>query len=225
MQETKIIIDNRERNLELLEGLHDKGVRPIFAQLPVGDYIISERLCVERKTTKDFESSIMDSRMFEQAKRLSESFEKPLLLIEGDASGFALGKNVILGAILKLYTEFNLQIIFSESSVETAYILSKLAEKEQIVDGKEPRLMGVKKAYSTYEWQTLILSSIPGIGPKLAKSLIRHFRTLKNVANASPVELTEVDKIGKKKAERLYEILNSEFKELEGGGLVLNEPH
>lgn len=225
MKETKIIIDNRERNLELLEGLQNKGVRPIFAQLPVGDYIISERLCVERKATKDFESSIIDSRLFEQAKRLSESFEKPLLLIEGDTAEFALGKNVILGAILKLYTEFNLQIIFSESSEETAYILSKLAEKEQIAEGKEPRLVGVKKAYSNYEWQTLILGSIPGIGPKLAKSLIRHFKTLKNVANAGPEELMEIDKIGKKKAARLYEILNSEFAEIEREGLILKEPH
>ena len=63
MKETKIIIDNRERNLDLLDTLEQHGMTITFAQLPVGDYIISNRMCVERKTTNDFESSIMNSRL------------------------------------------------------------------------------------------------------------------------------------------------------------------
>lgn len=213
MQETKMIIDNRERNLNILEGLSANGVNVTVAQLPVGDYIISDRMCVERKTTSDFESSIMNSRLFDQAKRLHEGFEKAVLLIEGDYNSFGLTKNVIIGTILKLYTEFNIQIIFSASDEETAYILSKLAEREQTVDEREPRILGYKKAYNLYQWQVLILSSIPGIGPKLAKGLIGHFKTLKNVALASPEEMMKISKIGKKKANMVYEILNSEFKE------------
>lgn len=214
MQETKIIIDNRERNLNILEGLEQSGVNVSFAQLPVGDYIISDRLCVERKTTSDFESSIMDTRLFEQADRLRNSFEKALLLIEGDSNGFILNKNVVLGTILKLYTEFNIQVLFSEGSEETAYILAKLAEREQIIDKREPRLLGYKKAYTIQQWQTLILSSIPGVGPKLANGLLKHFKTLKNVAAAEPKELMEVNKIGKKKANRIYEILNAKFEDM-----------
>lgn len=214
MQETKIIVDNRERNLTIAEGLAANGVNVTIAQLPVGDYIISERMCVERKTTGDFESSIMDTRLFDQAERLQKSFEKALLIIEGSPSDFNLGKNIITGTILKLYTNFNVQVLFSSDSDETAYILSKLAEKEQIADQKEPRLLGHKKAFTINQWQTLILSSVPGVGPTLAKNLIKHFKTLRNVVLAEPEELMEVEKIGKKKAERIYEILNTEFSEI-----------
>lgn len=213
MQETKIIVDNRERNLNILEGLERNNVCITFAQLPVGDYIISERLCVERKTVSDFESSIINTRLFEQAKRLRESFEKPVILVEGVQEDLVLTRNVLIGAMLKLYTDFNVQILYAGSDEETAYILFKLAEKEQIKDEREPRLIGNKKAYSMYQWQTLLLSSIPGVGPRLAGSLIRHFKTLKNVANALPEQLMEVEKVGKKKAEKIYEILNAEFKE------------
>jgi len=213
MRETKIIIDNRERNLSILEGLQENGTEITFAQLPVGDYIISDRMCVERKTARDFESSIMDARLFEQAQRLHDSFEKAIIVIEGENAEFTMSRNVVIGAILRLYAELNTQIIFSSGGEETAYILAKLAEREQIKDSREPRILGHKKAYNQYQWQLLILSAIPGVGPKLAGQLIRRFKTLKNVVLATPEELTEVDKIGKKKAERIYSVLNSEFKE------------
>ena len=216
MRGTKIIVDNRERNFELMEGLENNEVSISFAQLPVGDYIISDRLCVERKTARDFESSIMDSRLFEQAERLRQSFEKPLLIIEGGYEEFTMPRNAIVGAMLRLYTEYGVQLIFSSGHEETSYILSKLAEKEQIVEKREPRLLGSKKAYNTYQWQILMLSSMPGIGPKLASSLIKHFKTLRNVATADVEDLMGIEKIGKKKAQRVYEILNAEFSEVEG---------
>ena len=216
MRGTKIIVDNRERNFELMEGLEDNEVSISFAQLPVGDYIISDRLCVERKTVRDFESSIMDSRLFEQADRLRQSFEKPLLILEGGQEEFTMPRNAVVGAMLRLYTEYGVQLIFSSGHEETSYMLSKLAEKEQIVEKREPRLLGNKKAYNTYQWQILMLSAMPGIGPKLASSLIRHFKTLRNVATASVEDLMEIEKVGKKKAQRVYEILNAEFSEVEG---------
>lgn len=211
MHQIRIIVDNRERNPELLGFLNRNGIDLSFAQLPVGDYILSDRMCAERKTERDFENSIMDSRLFEQAKRLSESFEKAIIIIENDGSERSMGRNMILGAILKLHSEFGIQVLFSSSGEETAYILNRLADREQIKDSREPRLTGHKKASSTYQWQLFILGSIPGIGPTIAKSLMNRFKTLKNVAMATTDELMEVEKIGRKKAEKVYEILNSEF--------------
>ena len=216
MRDVHIIVDNREKNVEVIEGLSDRNIRIAFAQLPVGDYVVSDRMCVERKTVKDFESSIMDARLFDQAKRLSESFSKPVILIEGSIDASTLARNVITGAMLGLYSDYNIQLLQSSSASETAYILSKLAEREQVTEVREPRLIGAKKAFSINQWQVLILSSIPGIGPKLANALIKKFKTVKRVTNASVEELTEVDKIGKKKAERIYNVLNIEFSE-DGG--------
>jgi Fanconi anemia group M protein len=72
-------------------------------------------------------------------------------------------------------------------------------------------MLGSKRAFTNSQWQILILSAIPGIGPKLAKSLISHFRTIKKMVSADPAELMEVEKIGKKKAQKIYDILNAEF--------------
>lgn len=213
MHELKVIVDNRERNIELIEGLSERGVRVSFSQLPVGDYIVSDRLCIERKTIRDFGSSIINSRLFDQAKRLSESFKKPILIIEGDDLDFMLSPNVLLGAITSLYVDYNIQILRSKDVEETTALITKIAEMEQGDEKREPKIIGNKKAYTKSQWQLLILGSMPGIGPKLAKHLLNHFNTIKEVVNASIEELKEVDKIGDKKAKRIHEILNEKFEE------------
>ena len=60
----KIIVDQRERNLELINALHENGVEVEIKTIPVGDYILSDRICVERKTVSDFESSIINGLNF-----------------------------------------------------------------------------------------------------------------------------------------------------------------
>lgn len=213
MHELKVIVDNRERNIELIEGLSERGVRVSFSQLPVGDYIVSDRLCIERKTASDFESSIKNARLFDQAKRLSESFKKPILIIEGDDSEFMLSSNVLLGTITSLYLDYSVQILRSKDVDETTAIITKMAEREQQEEKREPKIVGNKKAYTKSQWQLLILGSMPGIGPKLARHLLSHFSTIKEVVNASIEELKEVDKVGDKKAKRIHEILNEKFEE------------
>lgn len=210
MGEVKIIADNRERNLDILEGLSGSGILLSFAQLPVGDYVLSDRMCVERKTVHDFESSIINSRLFDQLERLNGTYRKPILLLEGPDAEFTMKQNVILGAIISVYSDYNVQVIRSRDAIETVSVLARLAEREQ-EEKRVPRMLGSKRAFTNSQWQELILGSIPGIGPKLAKSLIRHFKTVKNVVSAEPGELMEVDKIGAKKAERIYTVLNAEF--------------
>ncbi|MGC8479490.1 MAG: ERCC4 domain-containing protein [Candidatus Micrarchaeia archaeon] len=211
MSELSIIVDNRERNYELLEGLSQSNVKIVFKQLPVGDYIISERMCVERKTITDFESSIIDSRIFDQADRLSKSFTKPILILEGDINNTNLGRNVILGTILTLYRKYSILVINSISPEETSYLLLKFAEKEQLEEKREPRLAGIKKSHSNYESQIILLSSIPGVGTKLAINLLEKFKSIKNIANATPSELMEIEKIGKKKANTISFLLSSNY--------------
>ncbi|MDE1767897.1 MAG: hypothetical protein KGH64_01265 [Candidatus Micrarchaeota archaeon] len=211
MQQLRIIVDNRERNFEILDALAGSGVNLSFAQLPVGDYVVSDRICVERKTVRDFESSIMDNRLFEQLERLKAGFEKPILILEGQESDHLLSENVITGTIVKLYADYNVQMIRARDPVGTAAILSKFADREQNGEKKEPRILGIKKAHTTYQWQILLLSSLPGIGPNLARKLLEHFRTLRGVMTADAKSLMEVDKIGRKKADEIYRVLNAEF--------------
>ncbi len=210
MQQVKIIMDNRERNQEILSRLELKNAELEFKQLPVGDYIVSDRVCIERKTESDLKSSVINARLFDQLERLKKSFEKPILILETSESGFELGRNILLGVISSLYLDYNVQLILSSDAQETADIIYAIAAREQTDKKKQPRLVGLKRAYNDYQWQMLVLCSIPGVGQTLARDLLKKFKTVKSVANATTKELMEVDKIGKKKAQRIYDILNSE---------------
>jgi Fanconi anemia group M protein len=111
--------------------------------------------------------------------------------------------------------DFNVQVIFSKSSEESAYILKTIAQKEQEEKQNQPRIVGAKKAYSEEEWQLLVLESLPEVGPKIARNLLKKFKSIRGIANASVEELMQVEKIGKEKAKRIYEIINREWKSSE----------
>ena len=48
----------------------------------------------------------------------------------------------------------------------------------------------------------------------MARSLLKHFKSVKRIANADVKELMEVEKIGKKKATQIHGVINSEYEEL-----------
>ncbi len=210
MQQVKIIIDNRERNSEIISRLESKDAQIELKQAPVGDYIVSDRVCIERKTHSDLQGSVINARLFDQLDRLGKSFEKPILILEMDEHGFNLGDNIMLGILASVYLDHNVQVMWSKGPRDTADIIYALAAREQVKNKREPRLVGIKRAYTDYQWQTLILCSIPGVGPKLARDLIKKFKNIRSIANAQEKELMLVEKIGKKKAHRIYEVLNSE---------------
>ena len=65
------------------------------------------------------------------------------------------------------------------------------------------------------EEEEYVISSLPGVGSVLAKPLLKYFKSVKNVVNAEQKELEEVEGIGKKKAEKIKEIVDREYQTLE----------
>ncbi len=214
MNELKVIMDERERNPILITGLEENGIDVERRTIPVGDYIISDRICIERKTVSDFESSLMSGRLLEQLKRLKESYSLPIIIIEGDREDFRLGRNVIIGAMVTIYVDYGIEAILSASAGETSDIIASIAKHEQVESNREPTLKGGRRAYTTLHFQEYIVGNLPGIGPKLARSLLKHFKSVKRIANADVKELMEVEKIGKKKATQIHGVINSEYEEL-----------
>ena len=131
MEELSIIVDQRERNTELLDTLKEIGFNIDINLIPVGDYIVSDRVCIERKTVSDFESSIISGRLFDQLERLKETYELPLIILEGDQKDFRLGNNVINGTIASVYVDYGIPILFSKSAENTAELIASIAKREQ----------------------------------------------------------------------------------------------
>ena len=57
-----------------------------------------------------------------------------------------------------------------------------------------------------------IIASIPYIGEKYAERLLKSFKTIRNVINASPQELYLKAKIPYKTSIKIWRILNEEYK-------------
>ena len=142
-----VLMDHRERNSELAAALEANGVDIKWETLPVGDYIISDRICIERKTVYDFESSMMSGRLFDQIDRLSDSYEVPMLLLEGDRDTFRLKSKVINGAMASLYVDYGVIIISSRSATESGEIIAGIARHEQNDEKREPSLKEIGRAH------------------------------------------------------------------------------
>jgi len=86
----EIIVDQRERSSDVVKYLiRDPDVRVVLHTLPVGDYLISDRVVVERKSFPDLVESIIDGRLFSQAKELAEHFARPIIVVEGGSPAAA----------------------------------------------------------------------------------------------------------------------------------------
>jgi ERCC4-type nuclease len=80
----RLMVDHSERSAPLLGLVRASGLFIVeMSRLPTGDYLIDERILVERKTRADFLASLIDGRLFPQVARLAHSRYRSLLLIEG----------------------------------------------------------------------------------------------------------------------------------------------
>ncbi|XRP97767.1 DEAD/DEAH box helicase [Methanocaldococcus sp. 16A] len=202
----KIIVDVREKNMaKLLHNYADVELKT----LEVGDYILSDRVVVERKTADDFVNSIIDKRLFNQLKNLKK-VEKPLLIIEGENFS-RLHENAIKGAILSIIFDFGIPILFTKNAEETADLLIKIAEKEQIKEKRAVMVRYGKTTMSLKEQQKFIVESLPDVGGALAERLLKHFKTVENVFTAKEEELMKVEGVGKERAKKIREVLTAKY--------------
>jgi Fanconi anemia group M protein len=202
-----ILVDYREEKIaKLLEEMKCKVVR---VSLPIGDFVINE-IGIERKSIDDFESSIIDGRIFEQAGLLSSSYHKPVIIVEGFRSPNRIHENSFYATIAYLLSIVNVTILRTRDEKETAKIIFWLARKEF----EEDRVAGYKvreKKLSLRNIQERIVAAFPGISTVLSKRILRKFKTLRKFFNATEKELMEVDGIGEKLARRIRRIIEEEY--------------
>jgi len=209
-----IIVDTREQNSEVVEKLLGLGIEVKFAQLQVADYVLSDRVAVERKTVRDFASSLMDGRLFSQARELKEQYQAPILLIEGEDlyEQPGISKNALLGALSSLAIDFCLPVVQVKDSEETSKLFYLIALREQTKERRMPRAREGRKPTSLYEMQVYLLSGLPFVERTTAEKLLSKFKTPAAVFSATERDLMEVDGIGEKKARAIKEVIEREAK-------------
>ena len=207
-----VYADSREGNSKVIRHLTEMEMDVKIRSMAVADYQVSDEVAIERKTAKDFVDSIIDKRLFKQARELSEEFKKPLLILEGDdLYAGMVNANAIRGSIASIALDFGISIIPTRNAQDTAAMIKRIAIREQNGERTPVQIRTDKKPVSLLEQQLFIVESLPNIGPVNAKSLLEHFGTVAGVINASEKELQEVEGIGKKTAENIRKVVDSKY--------------
>lgn len=209
----KIFTDTRERPSKIVKELAELGAIVKLKVLPVGDYILSDRVAAEIKTVPDFVDSIVDGRLLEQVRRMKETYDRPILILEGKEDIYSqrnVHPNAIRGMIATIAVNWNMPILYSASYHETAALLYIIANREQFPGDKKFSPHSAKPI-TTAEQQEYIVSALPGIGSVIAPKLLEKFKTVRNVMTADEKNLKLVELIGQKKAAEITKILDSEY--------------
>ena len=300
----RIVVDERERKSGIPDLLRQAGATIDFAQLNVGDYIVSPETAVERKTIQDLLNSIFDGRLFVQCSQLNEYYVKPVLIVEGNIvdlmditeeegeeqerkqkvngelenvqesnnkekvevkemdinnKGNSKGKEMevspgveikqqlaeesillddvnsknnaiddtnfnqrsrtksliekiplIYDALAKVALDFRIPVIHTPSSDYTSQLLVIMVNKS-LHNGRAtgPLLKRIKKGNPEYIQQLSIISSLPGVGDKLAVRMLDKFQTPIRALNASSAELARISGFGTERAARVRRILDN----------------
>lgn len=280
----RIVVDERERKSGIPDLLRQAGAIIDFAQLKVGDYVVSPETAIERKTIQDLLNSIYDGRLFVQCSQLNEHYVKPVLIVEGNIVDLmdipeeqeeddgelrnlevekeasedeevvketelqyevqrqqerqqdaVQGKDVndnnfdsnattqrrrirtlvekiplIYDALTKVALEFRIPIIHTPSAEYTSQLLVVMVNKS-LQNGRAtgPLLKRIRKGNPGYIQQLSILSSLPGVGDKLAVRMLDKFQTPKRALNASAAELARISGFGTERAARVRRILDN----------------
>jgi ERCC4-related helicase/ERCC4-type nuclease len=211
----RVFVDQREIRSHVAHALDKLGMDVQLTTLEVGDYVVSDRVGIERKTAEDFLATLLDGRdLFSQVSDLVRAYERPLLIIEGEGlyTTRQVHPNSIRGVLAAITIDFGVPVIFSRDEEDTAALISIIAKREQIDSKRDINLHGKKTAATLKEQQEYLVSAISDIGPAVARNLLRHFGSVERIMAASHEELRKVELVGPKTADRIKEVVSGEYK-------------
>ena len=219
----QILIDHREHAETLINCLvQQHGMTIEQRQLKHGDYHIYPDTVVERKITRDFCLSIIDGRLFRQAFRLAQLDINPLIIIEGEHfldHNIDITLNAVRGALISLAQTYRIPVLRTHDEADTAWHLVQLyIQRERIGKNRGPLTAPQPKRLDTKKQH--LLRTLPGVGAKMAKSLLDEFDTVSNVINASRDELLKVPGLGDKTIDRIQQVVR-EQPEIYGHNMAL----
>jgi Fanconi anemia group M protein len=212
--EHSIVVDSRELSSTVPRELLEFGVASKPKMLEIGDYVISDRACVERKTAEDFVGSLVDGRLMDQMKKLT-TYSRPCLVIEGEGlySKRGVHPNAIRGALASIVLDFGIPILFTSDERDTAAIIAAMIKREHEEEKREIQIRADKRVSSAEEQQESIVAGLPNVNIVLARRLLREFETVQKIFNATQEELEKVTGIGKKTAKEIVDIIKEKYEE------------
>ncbi|MDS0476120.1 DEAD/DEAH box helicase [Natrinema sp. 1APR25-10V2] len=212
----EIVADQREMDANIARDLSRREVCEVRLEtLEVGDYVLSDRVVVERKSVADFVDSLVggDRSVFEQVGAMARHYSRPIVVVEGEGlyEQRDVHPNAVRGALSSLAVDFGASVLRTESEDDTTELLAVVAGREQATADREVSVHGEKGSKTLSEQQEYVVASIAEIGPVTARSLLEEFGTVEGVMIATEDELQEADGVGNVTAERIREVVGSDY--------------
>jgi len=209
-----ITVDDRETSSRVVERLHELGASIALQRLEFGDYAIGDRILVERKTSHDFMSTLVERDLFGQIRAMADAVPRPVLIIEGEEDLYEVRNihpNAVRGTLAAITVDMGVTLIRTRDADDTAEMLYVLAQREGSERGE--RKVHPKKSYrSVREEQEYALAAFPNIGLRSARLLLEHFGSLKAIIDADVEDLASVHGIGEKTARSIWDLARRPYR-------------
>ena len=193
----RVVVDIREREGRVREGLQELGVDTVMRRLPVADYDVGGAL-VERKSVRDLHLSIITGRFWLQIGMLRRVAARPYVLVEGaDLDAGPLRPESVRGALIAL-AELGVPVIRTSDPADSALWLKLLAARPY---RKRRKTVSIPRPAA--DPAEAMLAAIPGISIGSARALLDRFGTIANIVAADPESWLSVPGIGPYRAESL----------------------
>ena len=213
-----IFIDSAEP-IEIKQKLQEKNREIIIQTLPVGDYYLTGEygeILLTRKTYADLARSIGDASVWTELGRMSDSqIEKKALILEGDINVLFQFKEFsfasVAGTIMSIALDWSFPIIPTKDIAHTVYCISQLNERlgrdKVLKHWKIRHLPRVDES----ERPRYLVEGLPSVGGKKSVALLEKFKTPLDVFLAEKADLQEVEGIGKKMAQGIYDAVRQTY--------------
>ncbi|KAJ3250263.1 hypothetical protein HDU77_006850 [Chytriomyces hyalinus] len=216
-----ILVDNREIKSGVTSVLKNKHkCRLEFRQLAAGDYILSNRVAIERKSKSDLLQSAYSKRIYEQIDLISKMYSKPYLLIEMDSAPqeSITARNQFEGLVASFIRQ-SINVIFSNSRDDTARLISEIAlsEARQGMRIKIPTHLPDKSVGAM-----AFLMSIPGVSDATCFEIMQpdRFANLRVFLKSDENELLQkIPGMTKTRAKQIVDYLKRCFDEKDSFGI------
>ena len=213
-----ILIDSREISgaQDLVSELRFKhGLNTAVRQLPACDYIVSNRMGIERKIVSDFTNGSNRVKLIDRMRHLSQIFERPILIIEKDRVKPGekeikqpLLKNKYVEATLAALAQTLVRLFYTETQKDTAVIIAGLAELEK----RKGMVISVKVDLNLEQEQMLkFYLTLPQISYITALNLMHGFRNIGEFLRSTVSVIAKKGKILEAKAKEIYVFVRHGF--------------
>uniref|UniRef100_A0A8C3J787 ERCC4 domain-containing protein n=1 Tax=Calidris pygmaea TaxID=425635 RepID=A0A8C3J787_9CHAR len=183
-----ILVDSREicsgaEVVSALKAAH--GVKVQVCSLSGSDYIVSNRMAVERKFVSELLNSGNRSKVTQRLQRLQSMFERICVIVEkdrvksGETTRF-FQRTQYYDGVLSALVQAGVRILFSSGQEETAALLKDLA----LVEQRKAAAIRVPTELEGHRQEMLnFFLSIPNLSYPAALNMCHRFGSVKEVAN------------------------------------------